>query len=425
MALSDNGRASSRHERAGWQARHSTQVMAGAVLAGALSLAVAGCGGNSASRAIDLSVSSGAVGMVVDVSGHAGSGCVMDHNWFGFDFGHYGQVAKGPLTEMAAPVITSGGSNGAWSAKFAIPSYLGASSTTDSGGPVTAGKYEFTAMSCQGHTQATASFEVTSTTPPTKASDFVGIAATVDGQGYWLVQADGAVSAFGDAHSYGSLAANASSTSNIVGIARTYDGKGYWLVGADGHVYTFGDAHNYGSAPDNQTSQGPVTSLAVSPDGRGYWILAASGHVYGFGDAHAEGSPTPADAPYVSIGTRPAGGYVVTAANNAATYFFPGDGTGLGGGPGTALAATLVGMAVTPDGNATWQTGLDGGVVTTGQASPTAAPYYGSVPGENEQLKAPVTAIAGSPDGHGYWLLSANGTVFVFGDAHFFGNGKS
>jgi hypothetical protein len=346
----------------------------------------------------------------------------MDKNWFGFDFGHYGQAGKGSMTQMAAPVVTS---NGSWSATFAIPSYLGTSSKTDGGGPMTPGKYEFSASSCNGHAQATASFNVTSVAPSTKASDYVGIAATVDGKGYWLVQADGAVTACGDAHSYGSLASNEASTSKIVGIARTYDGHGYWLLASDGHVFTFGDAHDYGSAPDNTATEGPVTSMAVSPDGHGYWILTASGHVFGLGNAHSDGSPTSAQAPYNAIGTRPAGGYVVAAANDAATYFFPGGAAGLGGGPGTALAATLVGMAITPDGNGTWQVGLDGGIVTTGQASPTDAHYYGSIPGENEQLKAPVTSIAANPDGLGYWLLDANGTVYVFGSATFFGSGKS
>jgi len=34
----------------------------------------------------------------------------------------------------------------------------------------------------------------------------------------------------------------------VVGIAATPDAKGYWLVGADGGVFTFGDAGFYGSA---------------------------------------------------------------------------------------------------------------------------------------------------------------------------------
>jgi hypothetical protein len=424
MTLSDNERAGSRHHRyewPNWPARRAAQAMAGVAVTGVLALALSACGGSSGSSKIDLSVSSGAVGTVVDVSGHAGSGCVMDHNWFGFHFGPSGQVGKGPATQMAASIVT----NGSWSASFAIPSYLGGATATDSGAAMTAGKYEFSASSCKGHTLATASFNVTSVTPSTQASDYVGIAATIDGGGYWLVQADGTVTAFGDAHSYGSLTSADTSASKIVGIARTYDGHGYWLVAANGHVFTVGDAHSYGSAPDNAATQGPVVGMAVTPDGDGYWILTADGHIFGLGNAQPEGSPAPSGAPYAGIATRPAGGYVVTAANNAAAYLFPGDVAELGGGPGTALAATLVGVAATPSGNGTWQTGLDGGVVTTGQTTSTYGPYYGSVPGENEQLKAPVTAIAGSPDGRGYWLLSADGTVYTFGDAHFLGSGKN
>jgi hypothetical protein len=419
MALSDDGRAGSRPGQP-WPARHATRAMAGVALAGALALALAGCGGNSGSHTINLSASSGPAGAVVDVSGQAGSGCVLDHNWFGFDFGPYGQAAKGPKTEMATPILK----NGSWSATFVIPSYIGGSSADD-GAAVTAGHYEFSAPPCQGHTPATASFNVKSAAPSSQASDFVGIAATVDGHGYWLVQGNGVVTAFGDAHTYGSLAANEASTSGIISIARTYDGHGYWLLAQNGHVYSFGDAHNYGSAPDEQTSRGGVTSFAVTPDGHGYWVLTADGYVYGFGDAHVQGNPSAANAPYAAIAARPAGGYVVTAANDAAAYLFPGDITSLGGGPGTALAASLVDAAVTPSGNGTWQTGADGGVVTTGQTTSTYAPFYGSVPGQNEQLKAPVTSIAGSPTGHGYWLLSANGTVYVFGDAVFYGSGKS
>jgi hypothetical protein len=86
------------------------------------------------------------------------------------------------------------------------------------------------------------------------------------------------------------------------------------------------------------------------------------------------------------------------------------------GGPGSPLAATLVSTAVTPTGNGTWQVGLDGGIITSGDAT-----FYGSLPGDNLTPDAPVTGIAGSPDGHGYWLLGADGTVFSFGDAHFYG----
>jgi hypothetical protein len=198
-------------------------------------------------------------------------------------------------------------------------------------------------------------------------------------------------------------------------MARTNDAHGYWLADADGDVYSFGDARSYGSLPKDKLAYAPVTGIAATADGHGYWLASADGHVYGFGDAHYDGEPDGYLAPYDAVAARPAGGYVVTAASDAAVETFAG-GAVLGGGPGFPLSATLVGTAVTPTGKGTWQVGMDGGVFTSGDAT-----FYGSLPGDKLVPDAPVTGIAGSPDGHGYWLVGADGTVFRFGDAHFFG----
>jgi hypothetical protein len=53
------------------------------------------------------------------------------------------------------------------------------------------------------------------------------------------------VFAFGDTQTYGSLGAQLSSQP-IVGIAATPDGYGYWLVSSNGKVYNFGAARNLG-----------------------------------------------------------------------------------------------------------------------------------------------------------------------------------
>ena len=96
----------------------------------------------------------------------------------------------------------------------------------------------------------------------------VGMAATPDGLGYWLVAADGGVFAFGDAAFVGSLGSPPLTPAPIVGMARTGDGLGYWLVAADGGVFAFGDAAFVGSlgrAPLNA----PVVGIATAPSGRG------------------------------------------------------------------------------------------------------------------------------------------------------------
>ena len=152
----------------------------------------------------------------------------------------------------------------------------------------------------------------------------------------------------------------------IVGMGRTYDDKGLWLVGRDGHVYDLGDARSYGSLSAAEAGLAPVAGMAVTPNGKGYWLVSTSGHVYTFGDATNDGSPTTDNAPYDAIGTRNAGGYIVTSASNGAMYLYPG-GNFASFGPGSALSGWLVGTAMTPSGNGAWEAGADGGVETYGQ----------------------------------------------------------
>jgi hypothetical protein len=65
------------------------------------------------------------------------------------------------------------------------------------------------------------------------------MAATQDGDGYWLAAQDGGVFAYGTAGFWG---AATGSPSPVVGIASTLTGEGYWLARADGGVFAFGDA---------------------------------------------------------------------------------------------------------------------------------------------------------------------------------------
>ena len=199
----------------------------------------------------------------------------------------------------------------------------------------------------------------------------VGMAATHDGGGYWLVSADGGVYAYGDAH-YDGSAVNLYLNRPVVGMEATPDGEGYWLVSADGGVFGYGDARFYGSTGGIVLSK-PVVGMAATPDGDGYWLVAADGGVFAYGDARFYGS------------------------------------TG-----GIDLSEPVVGMAAASDGDGYWLVAADGGVFAYGDAR-----FYGSaggeVPGE------PVVGMAASSDAGGYWLPTAEGRVFTFGDAGFFG----
>jgi hypothetical protein len=70
----------------------------------------------------------------------------------------------------------------------------------------------------------------------------------------------------------------------IVGMAATLAGDGYWLVASDGGIFTFGMARFYGST-GGRTIPAAISGMSASPGGKGYWFTGHSGVVYGFGDA--------------------------------------------------------------------------------------------------------------------------------------------
>ena len=365
-----------------------------------------------------LSAGSGPVGSVVQISGNAGPGCIAGNNWFGFDIAPV-FPASGPLDQITPSVA----SDGSWTATFQIPSWMSGAADRGPGAATTPGQYLITApTSCTAipPPKAVASFTVTQGVLPSPDIDawdaWVGIAATPDGGGYWITRANGAVLAFGDAHSFGSLTLRGIQVASpIVGIAATPDGRGYWLAGADGGVFAFGDARSYGSLPGmGITPEAPVVSIAPTANGRGYWLLGSDGGVFAFGDARFAGTTRGDFGVFNAIGSTGAG-YSISEASFGALLRFPG-GQNVGSGIGSPLAAGLSGAAFIRDGRGAWQVGLDGGVRTIGEA-----PFEGSLPGAGITPDAPIVGIAATPDGRGYWLLGSDGGVFSFGDAVFHG----
>ena len=70
------------------------------------------------------------------------------------------------------------------------------------------------------------------------------ILATAKSSG--VAASGGGIFTYGDATFYGSTGGLALNRP-IVGMAATPDGKGYWLVAADGGIFAYGDAAFYGS----------------------------------------------------------------------------------------------------------------------------------------------------------------------------------
>jgi titin len=240
------------------------------------------------------------------------------------------------------------------------------------------------------------------------------MASTPDGGGYWIATTNGSVSAFGDAHSYGSMAAE-HLNQPIVGIAATPDGAGYWLVASDGGVFAFGDARYLGSEGGHHLNL-PVVGMATTPDGAGYWLVASDGGVFTFGDAGFFGSTGSRhlNQPVVGMAATPDGvGYWLVASDGGVFTF--GDAGFFGSTGSRHLNQPVVGMAATPDGHGYWLVASDGGVFTFGDA-----PFDGSEAGH--RLNSPVDSIEATQSGQGYWLVAGDGGVFTFGGAAFMGS---
>jgi hypothetical protein len=61
------------------------------------------------------------------------------------------------------------------------------------------------------------------------------------------VASDGGIFSFGDAAFFGSTGSLVLNKP-VVGMAATPDGRGYWLVASDGGIFSFGAAAFFGSA---------------------------------------------------------------------------------------------------------------------------------------------------------------------------------
>jgi hypothetical protein len=252
-----------------------------------------------------------------------------------------------------------------------------------------------------------------SPSPAVAPGAITGMATTPDDAGYWIINALGDVSGFGDAVNYGSTAGTALNGS-IVGIAATPDGKGYWLVASNGGIFTFGDAAFYGSMGGTPLNK-PVVGMAATPDGKGYWLVASDGGIFSFGDAQFYGSTGAIhlNQPIVGIAVDPAtGGYWMVASDGGIFSF---NAPFLGSMGGTKLNKPVVGMAVDPSTDGYWLVASDGGIFSFN------APFFGSTGGI--VLNKPIVGMEAATSGSGYRFVASDGGIFDFGSSQFYGSG--
>jgi hypothetical protein len=252
--------------------------------------------------------------------------------------------------------------------------------------------------------------------PPVYDPFFRAIAATRDGQGYWLASREGGVYAYGNARFDNSLPGLGVRVDNITAMEADVDGRGYWLVGRDGGVFAL-EAGFYGSLPGHGVEVGNIRGIAATPSGRGYWLVGADGGVFALGDAGFYGSLPGLNVRVDNIvgisATTTGQGYWLVGADGGVFAF--GDARFEGSLPSIDISRNdVTGIAADPDGNGYWLAAADGAVYSF------AAEFHGRV---EATLNRPVTGIEAVPTGGGYWLVAGDGGVFARGSAPFHGSG--
>jgi hypothetical protein len=225
----------------------------------------------------------------------------------------------------------------------------------------------------------------------------VGITRTPGNSGYWLAASDGGVFAFNapfvgsipglGLHPAGSGIPH-SLNQPIVGMVPSANGQGYYMVAADGGVFAFNSTFA-GSCPGIGGCSGAAVAVAPDASGNGYWLTTAAGHIYSFGNAQYFGAPGPQSSPITSMVRTPdGGGYYILDANGQ--VFAYGDATFLGGLPRGAVGGLNPATAIfdTADGGGYWISTAFGRVYSFGDA-----PADGDMSGT--RLNGSIIAAAG------------------------------
>lgn len=161
-----------------------------------------------------------------------------------------------------------------------------------------------------GFGSATVAAEHPSSTGRTITSgEIVSIAVKPSGDGYWTMNRNGQVRAFGTAQWYGDTIGGSVIAGTLtlfrltlgIQIVPTYTGLGYWIFLRDGSVFNMGDAPSFNANPNahliSKTIQvanreaigalpantGTVTAAAGHPSLYGYWAINESGEIPPYG----------------------------------------------------------------------------------------------------------------------------------------------
>ena len=230
-----------------------------------------------------------------------------------------------------------------------------------------------------------------------------GVPVSVAPRGLLLLSGGGAVTPLDGAATYPGPAP----VSGAVAVAATPDGFGYWVLQPNGAISAYGDAKPMHAVVPPAT---PVAGMAISPTGNQGWLLSQDGQV---SVLSTTASSTVSQATY----NLPTGTYTAISADPLATGYYAVNRAGTVIGEGTVAGTwhtgihPAVSVAADPNGGF-WVLGRNGSV-----AAVDGAQNFGNLKRVIALTgQVPVT-IQSTPDGAGYYLATAQGKLYAFGDA--------
>jgi len=237
------------------------------------------------------------------------------------------------------------------------------------------------------------------------------VAFSTDGQGYWTLDEDGLVEAFGSAQHHCDMPEELIDFHEPQGIVPMPQGNGYWIYTGAGRVFSC----SYGEVNNEEDlialGQQAVVDMEAHPGG-GYWLLEADGDVHAFNGAPDYGSvdlDTSSDRA-VSLVPAPGGiGYWIVTLQRDIVPF---EGAAQLTGADRALVLDpdiggVADMVALPGGGLVF---VDGWGRLFGLAGADDSPWEGWSAVNNPQ------ALAITPSGLGGVVLHGGGSLAAWGD---------
>jgi len=281
-------------------------------------------------------------------------------------------------------------------------------------------------------------------------------APAVASEGYFLVEEDGELFAFGTAREQLRIMDTNATDLDIrqvtrsailkpqlglaraLAIAATPTGEGLWVLLTDGRILHLGAATAFGPVPLAEMNKIVVgeperlSTMSATPDGQGLWVFSTAGRIFDFGTA----TPGSAMANYniilglvlqgpvvATVPTVTGEGVYMAAADGG--LFTAGDAVFIDSVRGALLkifgvplfpVLPIVGIVPDADGIGYYMVGADGGVFSFD------APFVGSLPEIVPYADLAADVVGMVTFGNGYLLVAADGGVFDFSSSAFQGS---